>query len=241
MTPEEKARVLIDQMFVDAGWKVVSRDEYSADTSAAAIEEGILQGGKEADYLLFINGMAVGVLEAKKETTDVSSDKVTSQAENYTRLLLPFYKTWSKPLPLVYTSNGHMVLFRDHRDPDGGYIPMKRIHTPKEICQILGIEDEFAGLPTLKKKGLRDCQFEAISELEKSFKGGQNRAYMVLATGAGKTYTACMASYRFLSYTPMRRVLFLVDRNNLGKQAEDEFGKFRLTENGDAFNTIFSV
>ena len=70
MTPEEKARVLIDQMFVDAGWKVVSRDEYSADTSAAAIEEGILQGGKEADYLLFINGMAVGVLEAKKETTE---------------------------------------------------------------------------------------------------------------------------------------------------------------------------
>ena len=98
-----------------------------------------------------------------------------------------------------------------------------------------------AGLPTLKKKGLRDCQFEAITALEKSFKAGQNRAYMVLATGAGKTYTACMASYRFLSYTPMRRVLFLVDRNNLGKQAEDEFGKFRLTENGDAFNTIFSV
>ena len=64
---------------------------------------------------------------------------------------------------------------------------------------------------------------------------------MVLATGAGKTYTACMASYRFLSYTPMRRVLFLVDRNNLGKQAEDEFGKFKLTETGDAFNTIFTV
>lgn len=241
MTPEEKARVLIDQLFADAGWQVVSREEYSADISAAAIEEGILQGGKEADYLLFINGMAVGVLEAKKETTNVSSDKVTSQAENYTRLLLPFYKTWSKPLPLVYTSNGHVVLFRDHRDPDGGFIPMKRMHTPKEICQILGIEDAFAGLPTLKKKGLRDCQFEAITALEKSFKAGQNRAYMVLATGAGKTYTACMASYRFLSYTPMRRVLFLVDRNNLGKQAEDEFGKFRLTENGDAFNTIFSV
>lgn len=241
MTPEEKARVLIDQMFHEAGWEVVSRYDYTADSSAVAIEEGILQGGKEADYLLFINGMAVGVLEAKKESTNVSSDKVTSQAEKYTRLLLPFYKTWSKPLPLVYTSNGHTVLFRDHRDPEGGYIPMNRIHTPKEICQILGITDEFAGLPTLKTKGLRYCQFEAITALEKSFKEGQNRAYMVLATGAGKTYTACMATYRFLSYTPMRRVLFLVDRNNLGKQAEDEFGKFRLTENGDAFNTIFSV
>lgn len=79
MTPEEKARVLIDQMFSDAGWTVVSRDNYTPNLSAAAIEEGILQGGKEADYLLFINGFAVGVLEAKKETTDVSKDIVTSQ------------------------------------------------------------------------------------------------------------------------------------------------------------------
>ena len=64
---------------------------------------------------------------------------------------------------------------------------------------------------------------------------------MVLATGAGKTYTACLTAYRMLNYTPLRRVLFLVDRNNLGKQAEGEFGTFRLTDNGDAFNTIFTV
>ena len=106
---------------------------------------------------------------------------------------------------------------------------------------MLGIEDPYAGLPTLQKKGLRDCQYEAISELEYSFRTGQNRALLVLATGAGKTYTACMASYRFLAYTPMKRILFLVDRNNLGKQAEGEFGMFRLTENGDPFNTIYTV
>lgn len=88
---------------------------------------------------------------------------------------------------------------------------------------------------------MRACQYEAINGLEKSFRNGQNRALMVLATGAGKTYTACLASYRMLAYTKMRRVLFLVDRNNLGKQAEGEFGTFRLTENGDAFNTIYSV
>ena len=241
MKPEEKARVLIDQMFADAGWKVVSRDEYSPNLSAAAIEEGILEGGKEADYLLFINGKAVGVLEAKKASVDVSSEKVVSQAEGYTHKLTKYYQFYANPLPIVYTSNGQVTLFRDMRDPDCGYIPVGCIHTPKEICNMLGIEDEFAGLPTLKKKGLRDCQFEAITELEKSFRSGQNRAYMVLATGAGKTYTACMASYRFLSYTPMRRVLFLVDRNNLGKQAEDEFGKFKLTETGDPFNSIFTV
>ena len=64
---------------------------------------------------------------------------------------------------------------------------------------------------------------------------------MVLATGAGKTYTACLAAYRMLAYTPMRHVLFLVDRNNLGRQAENEFGTFRLTDNGEAFNTIYGV
>ena len=106
---------------------------------------------------------------------------------------------------------------------------------------MLGIDDPFAGLPILKSKGLRACQFEAITELEKSFRTGQNRALMVLATGAGKTYTACLAAYRMLAYTPMRRILFLVDRNNLGKQAEGEFGTFRLTENGEAFNTIYTV
>ena len=238
MTPEEKARVRIDQMFSDAGWKVVSRDEYSPSLTAAAIEEGILQGGKEADYLLFINGKAVGVLEAKKASIDVSSDKVIDQAEGYTHKLTKYYQYYANPLPIIYVSNGQVTLFRDK---DGSYVPVGSIHTPKEICKMLGIEDEFAGLPTLRKKGLRDCQYEAITELEKSFRAGQNRAYMVLATGAGKTYTACMASYRFLSYTPMRRVLFLVDRNNLGKQAEDEFGKFKLTETGDAFNTIFTV
>lgn len=62
-----------------------------------------------------------------------------------------------------------------------------------------------------------------------------------MATGAGKTYTACLAAYRLLAFTPMKRILFLVDRNNLGKQAEGEFGMFRLTENGDPFNTIYTV
>ncbi len=103
------------------------------------------------------------------------------------------------------------------------------------------MEDDYVGLPTLSPKGLRACQYEAITQLEQSFRNGENRALMVLATGAGKTYTACLAAYRMLAFTPMKRILFLVDRNNLGKQAETEFGTFRLTENGDPFNTIFTV
>ena len=241
MTPEEKARVKIDQMLEDAGWKVVDREAYSPTITAAAIREALLLYSNEADYLLFINGKAVGVVEAKREEIDPGSDCVCEQAIKYTRYAPSSYQSYECPLPFIYQSNGNTTLFRDCREEDSDYERLNRIHTPKELVKILGIDDPFAGLPSLKKKGLRDCQYEAISELEYSFRSGQNRALLVLATGAGKTYTACMSAYRFLAYTPMRRVLFLVDRNNLGKQAETEFGTFRLTETGDPFNTIYTV
>lgn len=241
MTPEEKAREKIDRMFTDAGWQVVNRDEYEPTMSAVAVREGLLKGNLEADYFMIINGKACGVLEAKREEVDVDSAMVSEQVATYAKSVPDYYQTWEKPLPLLYKSNGKVVLFQDFRMSNTEWEEINRIHTPKEIVDMLGIDDPFAGLPVLNSKGLRACQFEAITELEKSFRTGQNRALMVLATGAGKTYTACLAAYRMLAYTPMRRILFLVDRNNLGKQAEGEFGTFRLTENGEAFNTIYTV
>ena len=241
MTPEEKARQKIDQWFTDAGWKVINRDEYEPTSTAVAIREGLLKSNLEADYFLFINGKAVGVLEAKREETDAFSSIVCEQAALYARSVPNIYQTYQKPLPFIFTSNGKELYFCDFREQDHYFKQIMTIPAPHELVKKLGINDYFAGLPTLRKKGLRDCQYEAITELEKSFRSGQKRALMVLATGAGKTYTACLAAYRMLSYTPMRRVLFLVDRNNLGKQAEGEFGTFRLTENGEAFNTIFTV
>ncbi len=241
MTPEEKARQKIDQWFTDAGWKVLDREDYEPTYSAVVIREGLLKGNLEADYFLFLNGKAVGVLEAKKEDIDASSNKVCEQAVLYARSVPKIYQAYQKPLPFIFTSNGKELYFCDFRKQDSCFKQITTIPTPYELVKLLGISDYFAGLPTLRKKGLRNCQYEAVTELEKSFRSGQNRVLMVLATGAGKTYTACLAAYRMLSYTPMRRILFLVDRNNLGKQAEGEFGTFRLTENGDAFNTIFTV
>ena len=241
MTPEEKARQKIDQWFTDAGWKVINRDEYEPTSTAVAIREGLLKDNLEADYFLFISGKAVGVLEAKREETDAFSSIVCEQAALYAKSVPNIYQTYQRPLPFIFTSNGKELYFCDFREQDQCFKQIMTIPTPHELVKKLGINDYFAGLPTLRKKGLRDCQYEAITELEKSFRSGQKRALMVLATGAGKTYTACLAAYRMLSYTPMRRVLFLVDRNNLGKQAEGEFGTFRLTENGEAFNTIFTV
>ena len=243
MNPEEKARVIIDRMFEEAGWKVVDRDKYAPNITAVAIREGLMVGNREADYLLFLNGKAVGVLEAKRIETDINSDIVQEQARLYTRSCPKWCQAWfpNIPLPLAYVANSRDLMFYDTRKSDSEFEYCKKIHTPKEVKKLLGLEGDYVGLPTLNPKGLRACQYEAITQLEQSFRNGENRALMVLATGAGKTYTACLAAYRMLAFTPMKRILFLVDRNNLGKQAETEFGTFRLTENGDPFNTIFTV
>ena len=243
MLPEQKARVIIDRMFEEAGWRIVDRSGYAPNMTAVAIREGLMKGNKEADYFLFLNGKAVGIPEAKRAEINVDSDTVKEQAAFYTRSCPSWCQAWfpTIPLPIAYVSNGKDLMFYDTRKSNTQFESCHNIHTPKELTKLLGIQDEYAGLPTLSPKGLRDCQYEAITELEKSFRSGESRALMVLATGAGKTYTACLTSYRMLAYTPMRRILFLVDRNNLGKQAESEFGTFRLTENGDPFNTIFTV
>lgn len=106
MTPEEKARVKIDQWFADAGWKVVNRDEYEPTISAVAIREGLLKGNLEADYFLFINGKAVGVLEAKREEINISSNIVSEQAITYAKSVPDCYQAWQKPLPFLFKSNG---------------------------------------------------------------------------------------------------------------------------------------
>ena len=106
MKPEEKARLKIDQWLTEAGWKVINRDEFEADSSAVAVREGLLKGNREADYFLFINGKAVGILEAKREEVDIRKDIVCEQVETYARGVPSFYTAYQKPIPFLYTSNG---------------------------------------------------------------------------------------------------------------------------------------
>lgn len=238
--PEQKARRIIDEQLSDAGWCIVSRDEYTPAAPASAVTEGLMQGGTEADYLLFVDNRALGVVEAKRGENPLGPD-VAAQAEGYAEHPLDWYAPWKMPMPFVYLANGNRILFRDLRDPDSDYSEVSHFHTPGELLSLLGVSSDFGALPVLRRKGLRDCQFEAVSALERSFRRGDDRALIVLATGAGKTFTACTFAYRFLAYTPMRRVLFLVDRNNLGKQAHGEFGMYRLTESGEPFTSIYEV
>lgn len=241
LTPEQKARSIIDRIFKVSGWGIVDRSNYSPELSAVAIEEGLMKNNLEADYLMFINGKAVAVLEAKRAEVDVYAPHVIQQAEKYAHNIVSWCQSIQTPLPLVYISNGNKLIYKDLRLQNTDYIEIPQIHTPKEIKQILGINDFYAGLPNLEKDGLRDCQYKAITNLEKILRAGYRKGLIHIATGAGKTWTACLASYRMLNYTPMKRILFLVDRRNLGEQAESEFGKFKFTENMEPFNTIYAV
>ena len=101
MKPEEKARVKIDQWLTEAGWKVINRDEFEANSTAVAVREGLLKGNKEADYFLFINGKAVGVLEAKREEVDVTQQSVCDQVETYARGVPSYYAAYST-IPLQF-------------------------------------------------------------------------------------------------------------------------------------------
>lgn len=239
MKPEEIARQKIDLILQDAGWYVCDRKDFSTEHNAIALREALMKGGKEADYLLFIDGKAVGVLEAKREEDKLGAN-VSLQAESYCRKPMGWYSVYEKPLPLVYISNGYKILFKNLRNKDEDYTEIKTFHSPKKIVDILGITSEYAGLATLNKSNLRDCQYEAISNLEKSFINGSRKALIVLATGAGKTYTACMFSYRFLAYTKAKRILFLVDRRNLGIQAKSEYTSF-ITPDGAKFSDLYII
>lgn len=124
MTPEEKARIKIDQWFADAGWKVINREDYEPTCTAVAIREGLLKGNLEADYFLFINGRAVGVLEAKREETDAFASKVCGQATLYAKSVPNIYQVYQKPLPFIFTSNGKELYFCDFRESDSYFRQM---------------------------------------------------------------------------------------------------------------------
>ena len=240
MLPEELARVKIDKQLNNAGWDIIARNEYLPN-STVAIKEALMKGNTESDYLLFVDGKAIAVVEAKKEANNLG-DEVAAQAEFYSANPQPWYALWiNGMIPLVYLANGNKIYFKNMLIPDSEYEELSAMHSPKKMLQLIGQVSEYGALPRIEKKGLRDCQYNAEVALEASLKEGKKKALAILATGSGKTYLACLASYRMLNYTPVKRVLFLVDRNNLARQTESEFSLFDRTENGHALSSLYQI
>ena len=240
MLPEEKARVKIDKQLTAAGWDIVARDEYIP-FNASAVKEALMQGNKESDYLIFIDDKAVAVVEAKAEDNSLG-EVVAQQAEWYSQNPQGWVGLWyPNQIPFVYLANGNKIYFKNMLDADSEYVELTEMHSPKKMLQMLGKKSEYGALPRIEKKGLRDCQYDAEVKLEASLKAGKKKALAILATGSGKTYLACLASYRLLNYTPTKRVLFLVDRNNLARQTETEFSLFDRTEKQKPMNELYQI
>lgn len=240
MLPEEKARIKIDKQLTDAGWDIVARDEYIP-FNASAVKEALMQENKESDYLLFVDDKAIAVVEAKAEDNSLG-DIVAQQAEWYSKNPQGWVGLWfPNQIPFVYLANGNKIYFKNMLESDSEYVELSEMHSPKKMLQMLGKKSEYGALPRIEKKGLRDCQYDAEVKLEASLKAGRKKTLAILATGSGKTYLACLASYRLLNYTPTKRVLFLVDRNNLARQTETEFSLFDRTEKQKPMNELYQI
>jgi type I restriction enzyme, R subunit len=242
-TPEARARDLIDRQLEAAGWVLQHREEFNRRTArGVAVREFPLPAG-EADYLLFVDGKAAGVVEAKKAGTTLSG--FAEQSEKYLAQLPEHLDAWADPLPFGYESTGIETLFRDLRDPKPRSRPVFAFHKPETLAEWLAqgatLRRRLQQMPPLITQGLRGCQIEAIENLERSLAADHPRSLIQMATGSGKTFTACNFSYRLIKHAGARRILFLVERNNLGDQTLREFQAFTTPDDGRNFTSLYNV
>ncbi len=287
MTPEQRARVSIDALLSAAGWHVC--DMAHANIHAArgvAIREFPLNPGYGfADYLLYIDGKAAGVIEAKKEGTTLTGVEV--QSARYAQGLPNALPAWVRPLPFSYESTGIETHFTQGLDPEPRARAVFAFHRPETLAAFLkdlptpgwatsaavhtgpgnpatAHDFESASAPTnvaaspfdirastflgrlksmppLIEDGLWPAQIIAIRNLEASLKANKPRALIQMATGSGKTFTAISFIYRLIKFGGAKRVLFLVDRGNLGRQTKKEFDQYTSPYNNFKFGEEYIV
>ena len=265
MTPEQQARANIDKMLTRAGWAVQDADLINVYASkGVAVREFPLKSGHgHADFLLYVNQKAAGVVEAKPEGFTLTGVEV--QSEKYSTGLPDILPVYRRPLPFLYESTGVETRFTNGLDPDPRSRPTFSFHTPDSFAQWVGFPQESSAtlihsvearenyltlsnlrhglrnMPPLATTGLWPVQERAIRNLEESLAAGRPRALVQMATGSGKTFMACNLIYRLIKYGGARRVLFLVDRSNLGRQTLREFQGFSTPDDGRKFTELYNV
>lgn len=245
-TPEAKARENIDNQLEACGWIVQDREVMNLYAGrGVAVREYTLDTGF-ADYLLFVDRKAVGVIEAKKEGVPLTIAE--GQSAGYTAGLPENIPHVELPLPFVYESTGVETFFLDNRDPEPCSRRVFSFHRPETLSEWLSQENTLRArlkvMPTefpLVEGDLWDPQVEAINNLEKSFADNQQRALIQMATGSGKTFTAVNFVYRLIKHAKANRILFLVDRNNLGRQTFKEFDQFKTPDDGRKFSELYNI
>ena len=245
MTPEAKARLLIDQKLEAAGWVVQDMKQLNLGAaSGVAVREYPTDTGP-ADYLLFVDRQPMGVIEAKRDEAGENLTAHEMQTERYASAKLKWRKD-SPPLRFLYESTGQIVHFTDGGDPRPRARELFSFFQPQTLAAWAAQPDTLRAqlaenMPPLPTQNLRECQISAVTGLEKSLAMAKPRALVHMATGAGKTFTAITSVYRLLKFGGARRILFLVDTRNLGKQAHQEFMAYSPPDDGRKFTELYNV
>lgn len=241
--PEQIARDNIDKQLTACGWVIQSIKQINLNANTGVAVKEYLTDVGPADYVLFVDGKPCGVIEAKREEEGHRMTVHEGQGEDYANAKLKHLK--NEPLPFVYISTGEVTRFTDFTDPKPRAREVFSFHRPETLRDWVkrdkSLRRRLLDLPALQTDGLRDCQINAITKLETSFKENRPRALIQMATGSGKTFTAITAIYRLLKYAKTKRVLFLVDTKNLGEQAEQEFMSFVPNDDNRKFTELYSV
>jgi type I restriction enzyme, R subunit len=248
LTPEDRARRAIDAQLEAAGWVVQSRDEVNV---AAGLGVAIRdrRGMPDPDYLLFVDGKACGTYEAKRDGHTLTG--VEGQSSRYEESIPAGAGTWGLPLRFAYEGTSFEVQFTDRADPEPRSRPVFAVHRPETLHGWLREAERLPTAPTLRSR-LRQMpdhldpqlwahQREAIAAIEASLAADKPRALLQMATGSGKTFTAANLTYRLVKHGGARRVLFLVDRRNLGEQAQTEFEQFVTPDEQRKMSELYAV
>jgi type I restriction enzyme, R subunit len=248
---EAKARMNIDRQLAAAGWTVqhADRANVTAGPGVAVREFTLEKGHGRADYLLFVNGQPAGVIEAKPEGTPLV--EVEHQSGKYADGLPGWMKPPVSPLPFIYESTGAETRFKNGRDPDARSRRVFTFHRPETLAEwarqiVADLERptfraRLRTMPELDNPRLWEVQATAIRNLEESLAEDRPRALIQMATGSGKTFTAANICYRLIRHADAGRILFLVDRSNLGRQTKLEFDKFVIAETQRKFPAEYIV
>lgn len=243
MTPEQKARQIIDRQLAQAGWEV--QDYGRMNISAAlgvAVREFPLKTGF-ADYMLYADGKAIGVVEAKPKGHTLIG--VETQSGKYLDGLPAALPSHRLPLPFAYESTGDVTQFTNSLEAHARSRVVFTFHRPEELIRLAKLDQQvrtrLRAMPPLDTGKLWHVQTGSINNLEESLALNKPRALIQMATGSGKTYTAVNFCYRLIKYAGAKRILFLVDRNNLGQQTLNEFQQFISPVNGYKFTEEYSV
>ena len=251
LTAEARARVRIDAQLAASGWAVQDRRALNLYASqGVAVREFVMAPGHgRADYLLFVDGKAVGAVEAKPSGTPLAG--VEAQSAKYAAGLPANLDAPVRPLPFLYESTGDETMFTDGFDPEPRSRDVVSFHRPETFARWLrqGSENGEGGslrarlqrLEEVPVDGLRRIQVAAIGRIEASLKRNDPRALAQMATGSGKTFMAANLAYRLVQQAGAERVLFLVDRANLGRQTLREFQQFSTPGDGRKFTELYNV